>query len=137
MSIQSYRDLDVWKKSIILVKECYLLTGQLPKTETYGIASQLRRSAVSISANIAEGRSRSSTREFLRFLDIAYGSLAETETHLIIAQELGYFTEDTVNRILIQCAEIGRMLNGLMKTLKLKLVPAPRPLNPEPLEENT
>lgn len=134
MSVQSYRDLEVWKKSIVLIKNCYVLSEQLPKTETYGIASQLRRAAVSIAANIAEGRSRNSTREFLRFLDIAYGSLAETETHLIVAQELGYFPAEPVEKLLMQCAEIGRMLNGLMNVLRQKLTD-PRPLTPEPLGE--
>lgn len=135
MIVQSYRDLEVWKKAVALIKSCYALSEQLPKTETYGIASQLRRSVVSVAANIAEGRSRNSTREFLRFLDIAYGSLAETETHLIVTHELGYFTAESVEIVLAQCAEIGRMLNGLMNTLRQKLIPDPRTLIPEPLEK--
>lgn len=125
MSIQSYRDLEVWKKSIQLIKSCYLLTDKFPKTETYGISSQLRRSVVSVAANIAEGHSRSSTKEFIRFIDIAYGSLAETETHLIIACELGYITASDIENILVKSAEIGRMLNGLVSSLQKRIASNP------------
>lgn len=133
MKIQSYRDLDVWKKSIQLVKYCYLLTEKLPKSETYGLASQMRRAAISIPANIAEGRSRQSTREYLRFVDIAYGSLAELETHAIVAAELQLLSSQEVEKLLEQSAEIGRMLNGLVNSLQQKLIPDPRPLAPAPL----
>jgi len=125
VSIQSYRDLEVWKKSIQLIKSCYLLTDKFPKTETYGISSQLRRSVVSVAANIAEGHSRSSTKEFIRFIDIAYGSLAETETHLIIACELGYITASDIENILVKSAEIGRMLNGLVSSLQKRIASNP------------
>ena len=130
----SYRDLEVWKKAIILIKDCYLISDRFPKTETYGISSQLKRSAISIAANIAEGRSRNSTKDFIRFLDIAYASLAETETHLIIAEELGYSSNESIEKALLQCAELWRMLNGLMNSLRQKFSD-PRTLNPEPLEK--
>jgi len=86
MSVQSYRDLQVWQKSMDLVTECYRATQQFPKTEIYGLTSQLQRAAVSVPANIAEGQGRQHTKEFIQHLSIAYGSLAELETHLQIAQ---------------------------------------------------
>lgn len=80
MAIQSYRDLDVWKKSVALVTDVYQATALFPKEEVYGLTSQIRRSAVSIPSNIAEGRGKRGTRDFVRFLNIAYGSLCELET---------------------------------------------------------
>ena len=92
-----------------------------PKTELYGLTSQLQRAAVSIPANIAEGQGRSHTKEFLNHLSISYESLTEVETHLQIAQRLGYLEIITVEGLLEKCAEIGRMLNGLMQALKRRL----------------
>jgi four helix bundle protein len=89
-SVKSYRDLEVWQKAMAMVVECYKITKQFPKDEIYGLTFQLRRAAVSIPANIAEGRERQHTREFVQHLSIAYGSLAELETHLQIAQRLNY-----------------------------------------------
>ena len=117
MSIQSYRDLDVWKKSIQLVKMAYVFTKHFPKDEIYGLVSQIRRSATSIPANIAEGRSRNTKKEFLNFLRIAYGSLAEMETHFIVAFELEMVTQSELDEILSKSSEIGRMLNGLRNSL--------------------
>jgi len=87
---RSFRDLDVWKLSIDLVKEIYQVTGKLPVTEIYGLTNQIRKAAVSIPSNIAEGQGRSSSREFKQYLPIALGSLAELETQLIIASEINY-----------------------------------------------
>ena len=93
MSIQSYRDLLVWQKAIELVLECYRLSRQLLKWESFGLAAQLQRTAVSIPANIAEGNGRDHLGDYLRDLSIANGSLMELETHLLLASRLGYFDQ--------------------------------------------
>lgn len=116
--IRSYQDLEVWRKALKLVKTSYTLCSLLPKTEQYGLISQIQRSAVSIPANIAEGRNRHSRKEFCFFLKIASGSLAELETHLFIAVELGYLSQQQCEAAFHDCSEVGRMLNGLLKSLK-------------------
>ena len=90
MSVRNYRDLLVWQIGMGIAKQVYLLTRGFPKEEMYGLSSQMRRAAVSIPANIAEGHSRDSTKEYLRHLSIAQGSLAELETFFMLAQELDY-----------------------------------------------
>ena len=92
-SIQSHRDLKVWQKSMDLVVECYRQTDQFPKSELYGLTSQIRRAAVSISSNIAEGKGRRSTGSYLYSLNISYGSLLEVETQIEIAARLNYLTD--------------------------------------------
>jgi four helix bundle protein len=108
-----------------LVVECYQLTAQFPKNEVYGISSQLRRSAVSVSANIAEGRQRQHSKEFIQHLSIAYGSLAELETHLQIACRLDYLHNNKLKSFLDKTSKIGKMINGLRKSLEKKLKPDP------------
>ncbi len=120
MDLKSYRDLEVWQKAMDLVVECYKITKNFPESEIYGLTSQLRRAAVSIPANIAEGRERQHTKEFLQHLSIAYGSLAELETHLQIAQRLNYLDIAHVDQVLEKTAEIGRMINGLRRSLQNK-----------------
>jgi len=121
MKIQSYRELDVWKKSMNLVEICYKITREFPKEELYSLTNQIRRASISIPSNIAEGQSRWSTKEFLRFLSIARGSLSELETQLILAQRLKYISEDNLNEILKLTDEIGKMISGLRKSLQNKL----------------
>lgn len=116
--MKSYRDLDVWQKAMDLVVVCYRITKNFPEREIYGLAGQLRRAAVSIPANIAEGRERQHKKEFLQHLSIAYGSLAELETHIQIAERLNYIKGDQLKEVLDKTAEIGRMLNGLRKSLE-------------------
>ncbi len=116
--IRSYQDLEVWKKSLRLVKDVYGCTRLYPKSELYGLVSQTQRAAVSVPANIAEGRTRYSKKDFVSHLKIASGSLAELETHLFIATELGYITIEQRDALLNTSAEIGRMLNGLVNSLK-------------------
>jgi four helix bundle protein len=116
--IESYRDLIVWKKSMALVVEIYLHTQAFPKIETYGLTSQLRRAAVSVPSNIAEGQARRTTGEFKHFLGNAKGSLAEVETQIQIARSLNYLEQDQTETLLKATAEIGRMLNGLLSALK-------------------
>src|SRR5580658_9049674 len=104
--VQSYRDLVVWKKSIALVLEVYRCTQTFPKTETYGLTSQLRRAAVSIPSNIAEGQARLSTGEFKQFLGNARGSLMEVETQILIARALRYLENHRSETLLAAASEI-------------------------------
>jgi len=106
-----------------LVIMCYHLTERFPKAEIYGLTSQLRRAAVSIPSNIAEGRQRQHSREFLQYLSIASGSLAEVETHVQIAGRLSYVDKEQIENVLNKSAEIGRMLNGLRKSINGKTNP--------------
>lgn len=100
-----------------LVLDVYRSTQTFPRTETYGLVSQLRRAAVSIPSNIAEGQARLSTGEFRQFLGNARGSLMEVETQILLAQELGYLERDERNNLLSTSAEVGRILNGLLNSL--------------------
>ena len=120
MTIQSYRDLEVWQKAMELVVECYQITKSFPKHEVFGLAGQLQRAAVSIPANLAEGRTRQHTKEFIQHISIAYGSLAELETHIEIAKRLGYIAADTAVELIDKTSTIGRMLNGLRRSLEKK-----------------
>ncbi|HSY92167.1 MAG TPA: four helix bundle protein [Candidatus Binatus sp.] len=115
--IQSYRDLIVWKKSMSLVLDVYRNTNAFPKVETYGLVSQLRRAAVSIPSNIAEGQARISTAEFKQSLGHARGSLMEVETYILLAQELGYLERDQSEKLLAETTEVGKILNGLLNSL--------------------
>ena len=117
-TVRNYRELIVWQKAMDLVELVYQATKQLPKEELYGLTSQVRRSAVSIPSNIAEGQARKSTAEFLNFLSIANGSRAEMETQILLAQRLNYVTTDTAQPILNLSEEVNRLLNGLMNSLK-------------------
>ena len=121
MPVTSYHQLLVWQKAIDFVVDCYRLTGHFPRTETYGLASQLQRAAVSIPSNIAEGAGRGHTREFIRHLGIARGSLFEAETQVIISERLNYATAEVTRPLLAAVAEIGRMLHGLIASLERKL----------------
>ncbi|HLO00609.1 MAG TPA: four helix bundle protein [Pyrinomonadaceae bacterium] len=117
MKIQKYQELIVWQKSMNLVEGIYEASRVFPREETYGLTSQLRRAAVSIPSNVAEGQGRRSTPEFLRHLSIAYGSLLELETQLLIATRLRYLNEKECNDLLNLSGEVGRILNGLMSSL--------------------
>lgn len=127
--IHSYRDLEVWQKSMDLVEMCYRVTHNFPKNEVYGLTSQLRRAAISVPANIAEGRQRQHRKEFMQHLSIAYGSLAELETHLELAQRLNYLERFQMDDALDMTNRIGRMINGLKRSLNSK--PDPRSLTPD------
>lgn len=117
MEIRSHRDLRVWQLSKALVVEVYRLSAQLPTHELYGLSSQLRRAAVSIPANIAEGHGRNSRRDYANFVGIAYGSLMELETLLEIAADLGYFQSGSSKHVLTAASEIGKMLVVLRSRL--------------------
>ena len=118
MGIKSYRDLEVWQKAMDMVVDCYQVAGKVPRNELYGLAGQLQRASVSVPSNIAEGRARQHTKELLHYLSMAYGSLAEVETLMQIAERLGYIDSSEVCRILDQTAEIGRMINGLCRSIR-------------------
>lgn len=137
-SIKSYRDLEVWKKSINLVKEIYKITSSFPKEEIYGLTAQLRRASISVPSNIAEGRSRESTKEYLRFIEISYSSIAELETQITIAYELNFINGKCLEKVLNGTSEIGRMLNGLSRSLKKKNPPTSgfQPLTSENENDN-
>ena len=117
--ISSYKDLIVWQKSMTLVKTIYLETQLFPASEHYGLVNQMRRAAVSIPSNIAEGQARDSSADFYRFLSIACGSLAELETQVLIAESLGYLEKAKTEAILALVSEIGKMMNTLMKKIAL------------------
>jgi len=121
MKLKSYRDLKVWQKAMDLVVDSYKATRGFPKSELFGLASQMQRAGVSVPANVAEGRARQHTKEFIRHLSIAYGLLAELETHIQIAERLNYLESDQVDQLMKQTSEVGRMINGLKRSLEKKL----------------
>lgn len=116
--MKSHRDLDVWKKSISLVTEIYSLTKGFPPEEIYGLTSQMRRAAVSVPSNIAEGAARKSSKEFLQFLHISLGSLAELETQLHIACNLRYLQDD--HSAVCEVVRIRQMIHGLANAIQGK-----------------
>jgi len=123
MAVKSYKDLEVWQLAMDLAENVYTITKEFPREEIYGLTSQLRRAAVSIPSNIAEGQGRKSTKEFLQFLSIAYGSLCEVETQLLLSVRLGYVDSSRLENTDPLCQSVGRMLNGLMRSLRTKLRP--------------
>jgi four helix bundle protein len=113
--VRMHKDLDVWKESMRLAKDVYALTTKFPKEEMYGLTSQIRRSAVSIPSNIAEGAGRNSNKEFIQFLYISLGSLAELETQILLSKDFGLLQGDVVDKSI---ERIRRMLLGLIDHLK-------------------
>ena len=116
--IRNYKELEVWKKSVSFTTELYQLTSSFPATERFGLISQIRRAAVSIAANIAEGWGRGSIGEYIQFLTVARGSLMELETHLIVSCNLHLISSDALGAVSREVEEIGKMLNGLIGALK-------------------
>ncbi|MCA0401131.1 MAG: four helix bundle protein [Proteobacteria bacterium] len=115
--IESYRDLRVWQEAMVLAEQVYRVTASFPKEEMYGLVSQIRRSAVSIPANIAEGHGRETSAVFIQFLRVAQGSLKELETHLILAARVGFLPATTENETLDRCDSLGRMIRSLIRAL--------------------
>jgi|SRR5664280_1827923 len=115
MTLQTHKDLIVWQESRLLVKEIYDLTSGFPKEEIYSLTSQIRRAAISIPSNIAEGAGRDSNKENIHFLFIAVGSAAELDTQLILARDLNFITEENFIRMSDRLSKISKMLNGLIK----------------------
>ncbi len=118
MTVKSYSDLVAWQKAMSLVEEVYKITKGFPKEELYGLVSQLRRAAISVPSNIAEGHSRNGSREFVHHLSIAHGSLSEVETQVEIARRLGYITDERQASIFELASETGRIINGLMNSVE-------------------
>ncbi|MFA9373720.1 MAG: four helix bundle protein [Poseidonibacter sp.] len=117
--VNDFKDLLVWQKSIVLVEDVYKLVKLLPKEETYALSDQMRRSAVSIPSNIAEGFDRNSIKEYIHFLYISMASASELETQIIISNKIGYILE--IKNILDELIQIKKMLRGLIKSLKSKI----------------
>ena len=114
----SYKDLIAWNKAMELVTIVYNATKTFPREELYGLTSQLRRAVVSVPSNIAEGQARFSQKEFFRFLSHARGSLVEVETQVLIAERLGYLKQDQCQQLIEKTAELGRIMNGLIVSIK-------------------
>jgi len=120
-TIRSYRDLTVWQDAMALAEAAYRLTSAFPKDEMYGMTSQMRRSSVSIAANIAEGHGREHTRSFVQFLRIAQGSLKEFETHVLIAERVGLLTAQQAVEPIAQCTSLGKRLRALIRSLQERI----------------
>lgn len=110
----TFEDLNAWKQAMELVYDVYLVTSKFPKSETYGLAIQMRRAAVSIPSNIAEGKGRSTGKDFAHFLHQARGSLHELQAQILIAVRLEYMQPDVKDRLLEQTRVVGRLLHGLL-----------------------
>ncbi len=115
MVVRNYRDLIAWQKAMDMVELVYRATKLFPKEELYGLTCQVRRAAVSVPSNIAEGQGRNNKKAFHYFLTVANGSLREVETQMSIAQRLGYVGESQVKSLMALTTEIARIVNGLMK----------------------
>ncbi|HEY6109093.1 MAG TPA: four helix bundle protein [Gemmatimonadales bacterium] len=116
-TVRSYRDLLVWQRSLDIALRIYDATAPFPRSELYGLVAQMRRAAVSIPSNIAEGHGRHHLGEYLHHLSIANGSLMELETQVIVSSRRRYLSEKEVRALLASCAEVGRMLAGLTRAL--------------------
>ena len=127
LGLQKYEDLIVWQKAMDMVAEVYRIVKLLPDEELYVLSSQMRRSAVSIPSNIAEGQERSTTRDFIKFLYIAKGSKAELETQLLACVRLQFLTTSQIDLAQGLLSEIGKMLNALIQSLSAKLSQPPSP----------
>lgn len=122
--MSGYQDLSVWKKSMSVSVSVYELTKQLPKEETYGLISQMRRAAVSIASNIAEGHGRRCKGDFDRFLSIANGSKAELETQLLLCELLKYLKNEEIKNLMDDLKEIGKMIYGLQSKITINKLPS-------------
>jgi four helix bundle protein len=118
IGINSFKDLKVWQVAMDLAACCYELTSVFPKSEIYGLTSQIRRSAASVPANIAEGHGRDGTGNFVQHLKYAQGSLKELETHLILAVRVGIANGSQIEKAEVMCDEVGRMLRSLIRSLQ-------------------
>jgi four helix bundle protein len=121
MATSNYKQLRVWQNGMELVRRVYGLTRSFPKHELFGLSSQVQRAAVSVPANIAEGHTRGTTKEFLRYVTMAHGSLAELETMFLVAQDLQYIEAEGLSQLTGLCDATGRMLGSLRRALKKKL----------------
>ena len=118
MRVKQFRDLQVWRKSMELARHVYRLTKEFPKEELFGLTSQMRRAAISVPSNIAEGQGRLTDKAFSLFLGHSRGSLFELETQAELAESLGYMKKEQLDDLLAASNEVGRMLNGLLNSMK-------------------
>lgn len=118
MKIQNFKDLIVWQKAMDLAEEIHLLSKAFPRDELYGLTSQIRRAAVSVPSNIAEGQARNSTAQFLQFLSISHGSRAEVETQLLLALRFQYLNQAQASQALDLLEDVKRLLHGLENSLR-------------------
>jgi four helix bundle protein len=118
MAIVDYKELVAWQRAMDLVVEVYSASRRFPREEIYGLTNQVRRAAVSVPSNIAEGQGRGAANDFARCLRIANGSRQEVETQIIVAQRLGYLDEETCAKPLSLCVEAGRLISGLLRSLQ-------------------
>ena len=116
--MNKYKELKIWKKSMVLVEEIYHLMSKLPSDEKFGLISQIKRCSVSIPSNIAEGAGRNSKKEFIHFLSVSNGSLSELETQLILVYRLNFASKNLIEPLLEKCNEIKKMNFALQKSLK-------------------
>lgn len=121
LSVRKYTDLIAWQKAIDFVEAVYMVSGEFPKPELYGLTSQIRRAVISIPSNIAEGQCRTTSREFVRFLGIAEGSLSEVETQLVIAERLKYIRPQQMEELLDRAAEVARLVKALTKSIERRI----------------
>src|SRR5215471_15543372 len=121
MPILTYRDLEVWKQGMELVEECYTLTATFPRSEVFGLTAQMRRAAVSISANVAEGHCRRETKPYRHHVSIAIGSHGELETYFELSVRLGFISRADCVRVMKECDSVGRLLSGLHRALRRRL----------------
>jgi four helix bundle protein len=120
IGISSYRDLKVWQEAMTLAEQTYRITARFPKDEMYGMTSQIRRAAVSVAANIAEGDGRESSGGFVQFLRMSQGSLKELETHLMLAERVQLARTEDVAPVLRRCDELGKMMRSLIRSIQRK-----------------
>jgi four helix bundle protein len=132
MSSSRFRELQVWQRGMEIVEAVYRVSRDFPKAETYGLTSQIRRAAVSVPSNIAEGHARTSTKEYLRHVMIAQGSLAEVETQLELAARLNYIGMEQWKPLGDECVILSKQLNQLRDALSKRLVAGPNPQPPTP-----
>ena len=121
--METHKELRVWQQSIEMVTSIYLMTKAFPKEELFGLVSQMRRAAVSVPSNIAEGYARGSDKEKLHFLRISSGSMSEIETQLMISSNLGYISQDLFNELSEQITSVWKQLNALISSIKKRLSP--------------
>jgi four helix bundle protein len=116
--VKTYRELEAWQRAMSLTEAVYSVTASFPKEEMYGLVSQMRRSAVSVPSNIAEGWGRRDRKDYLRFLRTSYGSLMELETQLVLSVKLGFAAKENTTSVWSLCQETGKLLNGLRRGLE-------------------
>ena len=120
--MKTHRDLEAWKESVLLAESVYGVTGRFPKEELFGLVSQMRRAAVSVASNIAEGAARDGSKEFVRFLYMALGSVSELDTQIEISKRLGIGEENALNDVQSAASHVARLIQGLIRSLKHRSV---------------